>query len=130
MKHVPKEKTYDGVAIASGMEVPVGAEAVIDVGGKEFPLLVFRGAGFVRSAEDKVLVEALSRAEEAKVTWMFRDELTVQTYRFRGFDAARRTIDAGCPRPKAESASVAEPEAEEPAKPAPRKVRGARHGRG
>ena len=132
VKHVPREGTWDGIAVASGMDVPVGAEATIDVGGKEFPLLVFKGAGFVRTAEDKMLVEALSKAEEARVSWMFRDELTVQTYRFKGFEAAHRTIDAGCPRAKSADASADAPKAVA-ADPAPkasqRRLRRSRHAR-
>ncbi len=130
VKHVPKEKTYDGVTVVSGMEVPAGAEAIVDVGGQEYPLLVFQGAGFVRSGEpERSLVEALGKATEAKVTWMFKDQLTVQNYRFEGFQAAKRTIDAGCPRPGKAEAGKAE-EAEPAPKPPAKRVKTSRHGRG
>ena len=127
IKHVPKEKTFDGVSIVSGIDVPVGAEAIIDVGGQEYPLLVFRGAGFVRSGDpERTLVEALGKASEAKVTWMLKDQLTVQTYRLDGFANAKKTIDVSCGRPSGKSEAAKPEEEAPPAKP----VKSSRRNRG
>jgi hypothetical protein len=127
VKHVPGEKTFDGVTVASGMNIPVGTEGLIEVNGKEYPLLVFKGAGFVRSGEpEKSLVENLGKAAEARVTWVLKDQMTVQTYKVPGFQAAHKVIDAACPRPPGSEASVPAPEEAKPAKP----TRNGRGGRG
>lgn len=121
IKHVPKEKNFDGVAVVSGMNIPSGSEGLLEVNGEEFPLLIFGNAGFVRSGDpEKQLVEAMSKATEAKVVWTLKDRLETQTYRMDGFETAKKTIDTACPRP--ESAASA-PKASEPSKPA-RKPRG------
>lgn len=125
VKHVPKEKTFDGVAIVSGINIPGDAEGIIDVGGHEFSLLVFNNAGFVRSGEpERSLVDSLAKASEAKVTWFLKDQMAVQTYKLEGFAGAKKVIDAGCPNPaKAEASAPEEPAAK--AKPKP-----SRRGRG
>lgn len=123
VKHVPKEKTRDGVTIASGLNVTPGTEGMIEVNGQEYPMLVFQGAGFVRSGEpERSLVEGLAKATEARVTWVQKDKMTVQTYKVSGFQQAHKVIDAACPSPQqsTEAAPVEEP------KPQPRKVRGSR----
>jgi len=124
VKHVPKEKTYDGVTIASGLSLPPGTEGTIEVNGQEYPMLVFRGAGFVRSGDpEKGLVEGLSKATEARVTWVLKDQMTVQTYKVSGFPTAHKVIDAACPRGVPPEAAAAIEES----KPAPRKAgRGSR----
>lgn len=115
IKHVPKEKTYDGVAVVSGMDIPSGAEGLLEVNGQEFPLLIFGNAGFVRSGDpERQLVEAMSKASEAKVVWTLKDRLETQTYRMDGFETAKKTIDTACPR----SEPAPAPARAEPAKPA------------
>lgn len=102
IKHVPKENTFDGVAIVSGLDMPSGAEGLLEVNGQEFPLLVFGNAGFVRSGEpEQQLVEAMAKASEAKVVWTLKDRMETQTYRMEGFQTAKKTIDTACPRPAA-----------------------------
>jgi hypothetical protein len=124
VKHVPKEKTYDGVTIASGLNVSPGTEGMVEVGGQEYPLLVFRGAGFVRSGEpEKGLVDGLSKATEVRVTWTLKDQMTVQTYKVAGFANAHKVIDAACPRSTPPEAAAAVEET----RPAPKKTgRGSR----
>jgi len=124
VKHVPKERTYDGVTVASGMDIPVGTEGLIEVNGQEYPLLVFKGAGFVRSGEpEKSLVDNLAKASEARVTWMLKDGLTIQTYKVGGFGSAHKVLDAGCPRAASEASAPDEA-------PKPAKAAGRRGGRG
>lgn len=110
IKHVPKESTFDGVAIVSGLDMPSGAEGLLEVNGQEFPLLVFGNAGFVRSGEpEQQLVEAMAKASEAKVVWTLKDRMETQTYKMEGFQTAKKTIDTACPRPA--TAAAAKPDA-------------------
>lgn len=116
VKHVPKEKTYDGVTVASGLNVTPGTEGMIEVNGQEYPMLVFQGAGFVRSGDpERSLVENLSKATEARVTWVQKDKMTIQTYKVSGFQAAHKVIDAACPRAQ-QATEASAPEEKPPAR--------------
>jgi len=119
IKNAPKLDNFNGVVIVSGYGDETGEEGTIDVDGKEFSLLIFKGAGFVRSGEpEERLVAALEQGKEARVTWLRKDGMIVQNYRLEGFPVAKKTIDAACPKPGAKPAA-----AEAAAKPETAKVK-------
>lgn len=102
VKHIPREHNYDAVSVVSGFGDITGTQGTLEVGGEEFPLLVYGNAGFVRSGDpEHKVMDLLSKSRDATVTWYRKDGMAVQTYDVSDFAAAKRTIDVGCPHPAA-----------------------------
>ncbi len=107
VKHLPREKNYDNVSVVSGFGDITGSQGTLEIGGQEFPLLVYGNAGFVRSGEpEHKVMELLSRSSEATVTWYRKDGMAVQNYDITNFAAAKRTIDTACPHAAAAVAAT------------------------
>ncbi len=115
VKHIPREHNYDAVSVVSGFGDITGTQGTLEVGGQEFPLLVYGSAGFVRSGDpEHKVMELLGKSSEATVTWYRKDGMAVQTYDVTDFAAAKRTIDVGCPHPAAAPVADKEASAETP----------------
>ncbi len=98
VKHLPRERNYDNVSVVSGFGDITGTQGTLEVGGQEFPLLVYGNAGFVRSGDpESRLMGLLAKSSEATVTWYKKDGLAVQSYDVSNFAPAKRTIDVACP---------------------------------
>ena len=100
VKHLPKERNFDNVAIVSGLGDLTGARATIEIADAELPLLVWKNAGFVRSGDpEKKLIDLMAKNKLATVTWFSKEGMITQTYDLTGFAEAKRKIDLSCPRP-------------------------------
>lgn len=100
IKNAPKLDNHNGVVVVSGFGDDTGNEGTLDIDGQEFGLLIYNGAGFVRSGEpEQKVVSALETGKEARVTWFRKDGLVIQLYKLEGFATAKKTIDTACPRP-------------------------------
>ncbi|AOG03100.1 hypothetical protein [Bosea sp. RAC05] len=107
IKNAPKLDNHNGVVVVSGFGDDTGNEGTLDIDGQEFGLLIYNGAGFVRSGEpEQKVVAALEAGKEARVTWFRKDGLVIQVYKLDGFTTAKKTIDTACPRPGSAPAKV------------------------
>lgn len=98
VKHVMEERNFNKISIVSGFGDVTGIKATLEIGGVEFPLLVYGNAGYVRSGDpEKKLLDMMAKFREITVTWYKDDGLSVQNYNIDGFASAKKIIDFACP---------------------------------
>jgi hypothetical protein len=96
--HRPASDVRDEVSVYVGYPFAGGSEAVIEIGGREFPMFTDGSTAWARDAEaDKALVRAMVRGSTMLIRGTSRRGTdTLDRYSLRGFTAARNAINQAC----------------------------------
>lgn len=97
IRHNPKEGSRDAISFVSGLGSTEGVSGRVDVDGKIYDLLVYKGAGFVSAGEREAsLLANMLAGADLRVTWITPESMVNQDYKVTGLDQAKRIIDTGC----------------------------------